>query len=256
MRVPFVLANWKMTMTQNQTREYVTEFSPLVSDLLGRMDIVLCPPFTGIFPLQQAIGKLNIQIGAQNLHPGPEETYTGEVSAPLLADSGAKWVMLGHSERRRTLFETDDTVHLKVLSALSNNLRPVLLIGEPIGMYNGTMEFLNQKMSTLLYDLTPEQAASMVIMYEPEEAVGVADTVSPQRIADACGFIRRGISTAFGSQTSEVIRVVYGGSVNPDNAQTILKLDEVDGLGASRFGRNAKAFAVITRQVASLKGIC
>lgn len=255
MRVPFVLANWKMMMTQQQIRIYVSEFSPLVSDLIQKMDIVLCPPFTGIFPLRQALGRLNIQIGAQNLHPGPEETYTGEVSAPLLADAGAKWVMLGHSERRRMLGETAETVHQKVLSAVGNGLNPVLLIGEPIGMNTGFIEFLDEKLTLLLEDLTPAQAATMVIMYEPEEAVGVSQTISPQRVETACGFMRGWIRSHFSPQTGDTIRFVYGGSVNPENSQSILGLSEVDGLGAGRFGRGAQSFASIARQIAIIKGI-
>lgn len=255
MRIPFVLANWKMMMTQRQIEDYVSEFTPLVTELLQKMDIVLCPPFTGIFPLRLAVNDLNVQIGAQNLHPGPEETYTGEVSAPLLADAGVKWVMLGHSERRRMLCETDETVHQKVIAAVSNGLKPVLLIGEPVEMTSVSIEFLNQKLSLLLNGLTPTQVASSVIMYEPEEAIGVFTTVSPGRVTTACSYMREWICSKFGKQTADAVRLVYGGSVNPENSQSILGLKEVDGLGAGRHGRDAHSFANIARQMAHIKGI-
>jgi len=250
MRIPLALANWKMAMTLAETRAFVAAFVPQVADVWERVDIVICPPFTAIHTLAQALADTPVQVGAQNLHPGPGEAFTGEVSAALLAEAGARWALLGHWERRRHFGETDALVNRKVHAALAAELRPILLVGEPAGWTGNPCDALAAQLARVLADCTAEQVARMAFVYEPEAAIGVAEPIPAERAGAGCGFIRAWLAERFGPETARAVRILYGGSVTPEHAAALLAQPDVDGLGAGRKGRDADAFARIVRQIA------
>ncbi len=250
MRTPLALANWKMAMTLAETRAFVEAFVPQVTDLWERVDIVICPPFTAIHSLAQVLADTPVQVGARNLHPGPGEAFTSEVSAALLADAGARWVLLGHWERRRHFGETDELVSRKVHAALAAGLRPILLIGEPAGWRGDVREALTTQLARMLAGCTADQVAAMALVYEPEAAIGVAKPVPSEQVGAGCGFIRAWLAERFSQKAAQAVRILYGGSVTPEHAVSLLAQPDVDGLGAGRKGRDPAAFARLVRLVA------
>ncbi len=249
-KLPLALANWKMAMTLAETRAFVEVFVPRVADVWERVDIVICPPFTAIHTLAQALEGTPVQVGAQNLHPGPGEAFTGEVSAALLMDAGARWVLLGHWERRRHFGETDELVNRKVHAALAAGLRPILLIGEPARWSGDVHDSLAGQLGRVLADCTADQVATMAFVYEPEAAIGVTEPIPAEQAGVGCGFIRAWLAGRFGDQVARTVRIIYGGSVTPDYAIVLLAQPDVDGLGAGRKGRHPEAFARIVRLIA------
>ncbi|HHS97824.1 MAG TPA: triosephosphate isomerase [Chloroflexi bacterium] len=247
MRKPLALSNWKMAMTLAQTRAFIREFLPRVADLVERVEIVVCPPYTAIHTLAEALRGTGISVGGQDLWPGPGEAHTGAISGPLLVDAGATWVMVGHWEVRRRLGEDDPAVNRKVRAALDAGLRPILLVGEPYGE-----PFDPDRLATLLAGCSGEEITRMAFVYEPEGAIGRAEPVSPAHVAAGCRAIRRWIIQRHGEATAEAVRIIYGGSVTPEHAGALLADPDVDGLGASRRGRDPVAFAQIVRQIAEL----
>ena len=249
MHLPLALANWKMAMTLAETRAFVAAFVPQVADVWERVDIVICPPFTALHTLAQALEGTPVQVGAQNLHPGPGEAFTGEVSAALLADAGAQWVLLGHWERRRHFGETDALVNRKVHAALAVGLRPILLVGEPAGWHGDARTALAQQLEHVLMGCTAEQVATTAFVYEPEAAIGGAEPISPEQVGIGCDFIRTWLGERFGLEVAQKVRIIYGGSVTPEHVAALLTQPGVDGLGAGRKGRDPEAFARIVRRI-------
>ncbi len=252
MRKPFALANWKMAMTIAETRDFIRRFLPLVEGLAERVDIVICPPFTALYVASLELEGSGVQLGAQNLHPGPGLAWTGEISAQLLADVGCRWVMLGHWERRRHFGEDDELVSRKVRAALEAGLRPILLVGEPADYRGGSELFLERQLEILTRGLSAGEIEKMVFVYEPEGAIGVEEPASPEHINRGCAFVREKLRRTFGD-AAERVRIIYGGSVSPEFAPAILSLPEVDGLGATRKGRDPETFASIVRMIAELR---
>ncbi len=254
MRRPFALANWKMSMTVEETRAFIRQFLPLVEGFVDRVDIVICPPYTALYMARLELEGSGVQLGAQNLHPGPGLAWTGEISAQLLADVGCTWVMLGHWERRRHFGEDDEFVNRKVQAALEAGLRPILLVGEPAD-YSGEPEsFLSKQLEVLTRGCSARDIERMVFVYEPEGAIGVERPASLERIKKGCAFLRERLREAFGEAAWKV-RIIYGGSVSPEFAPAILSIPDVDGLGATRKGRDPGTFASIVRLIAETKGV-
>ncbi len=252
MRKPFALANWKMSMTISETIAFIRRFLPLVEGLTEKADIVICPPYTALYVARQELKGSGVQLGAQNLHPGPGLAWTGEISAQLLVDVGCKWVMLGHWERRRHFGENDQLVNRKVRAALDSGLRPILLVGEPADYFEEPELFLEKQLDTLTQDCLAEEIERMVFVYEPEGAIGVERPALPERINKGCTFIREKLRKTFG-EAAEHVRIIYGGSVSPEFASAILSLPSVDGLGATRRGRDPETFASIVRMILEKK---
>lgn len=244
-RKPLALANWKMAMTIPQCLAFVRDFLPRVSDVVSDVEIVICPPSTALHATAQALAGSPIALGGQDLWPGPGEAHTGAISGPLLADAGATWVMVGHWEVRRRLREDDAAVNRKIHAALAAGLRPILLLGEEQGT-----PFDTERLQTLLDGCSQEQIAHMAFVYEPEGAIGQHRPVEATHAAAGCRAIRRWLATHYGTDAATRARIIYGGSVAPEYAPTLLANPDVDGLGASRRGRDPAAFAQIVRQIA------
>jgi triosephosphate isomerase len=251
-RKPFALANWKMAMTISESLAFVREFRAAVGDLAQAVDIVLCPPYTALYPVAQALADSLITVGAQDLHAAPGLAHTGEISAPLLADVGCAWVMLNHWEIRRRTGEADGDINRKMHAAFRAGLRPILLVGEARAE-RGRAEAA--RLPNLFADCEPEQVAQMAVVYEPEWTIGVKEPASPDYVAAGCSLIRRWIGRAYGTDIANAVRIIYGGSVAPEYAAGLLASPEVDGTGASRKGRDPIALAEIVRLIATAKGL-
>jgi triosephosphate isomerase len=257
-RKPLALSNWKIAMTVAESLAFVRDFEVIAGDLLDQVDVVVCPPFTALWPVAQALrgspsagsGRSRVQLGGQNIAPSADLAHTGEISAALLADVGCRWVMLGHWEVRRHLCDDDAAINRKLHLALEAGLSPILLIGEARDDQTPVTDALGRQLERVLANCGREQAEMMAFVYEPEGAIGLAAPASPDRVAAGCGFIRCWLRERWGSAVAESVRIIYGGSVAPEYAADLLACPDVDGLGATRRGRNAAAFAEIVRLIA------
>jgi len=254
-RKPFALANWKMAMTISESVVFARQFSAAIGSLAQWVDIVICPPYTALHALSQALADTPIDLGAQNLHAGPGNAHTGEISAMLLADAGCKWVMLGHWEIRRRTGENDADFNKKMLAGFQAGLRPILLMGEEIHERGEAEVALASRLPIVFADCKPAQVAQGVIVYEPEWTIGANKPAAPDYIASGCAFIRNWIAQAFGKDVAQTMRIIYGGSVAPEHVENLLASLVLDGLGAGRKGRDSVAFAQIVRLIAAAKGV-
>lgn len=254
-RKPFAIANWKMAMTISESLSFVREFRAAVGELAQKVDIVLCPPYTSLYVVAQALTDNPIKLGAQNLCAAPGKAHTGEISAPLLADAGCRWVLLGHWEIRRRTGETDGDVNRKMHAAFQAGLRPILLVGEAATERGRAEETLAARLPHLFTGCEAGQAAQMAVLYEPEWTIGVQEPAAPDYVAAGCHFIRGWIDQTYGAGDASAVRIIYGGSVAPEYAEGLLNSPDIDGLGAGRKGRDPIALAEIVRLIARAKGL-
>jgi triosephosphate isomerase len=252
-RKPLALSNWKMAMTAAEGLGYVREFETLAGDLLEAVDVVICPPFTTLWPLAQVLQGSPLELGGQNMAASDDLARTGEISAALLADVGCRWVMLGHWEVRRYQGDDDARVNRKVHLALDAGLAPILLIGEARDNEAPLEVALGQQLGRVLTGCRAEQVARMAFVYEPEGAIGVARPASPDEVAAGCALMRGWLRQRWGGTVAAAVRIIYGGSVAPEHAAKLLAAPDVDGLGASRRGRDPKSFAAIVRTIGEVK---
>jgi triosephosphate isomerase len=230
MRTPFVAGNWKMHKTVAEVVAYVKEFRALVKDITG-VDIVLAAPFTAIHAAADAARNSNIAIAAQDVHWEPQGAFTGEVSAPMLHEAGATYVIVGHSERRTLFGETDEAVNRKVAAAFAASLLPIMCIGETLEERDrhATFAVLNRQLEKGLVGVDPARVRQMVIAYEPVWAIGTGRNATPAQAAEAHTHIRGRLEQAFGDEVASAVRILYGGSVKPDNVKALVTQPNVDG---------------------------
>jgi triosephosphate isomerase len=230
MRKPFVVANWKMYKTVHEAIVFVKEFRSLVKDVSG-IEIAVAPPFTAIHAAAEAARNSNLEIAAQDLHWEKEGAFTGEVSAGMLLEAGAEYVIIGHSERRRLFGETDATVNRKIQAALAVELTPIVCIGETLEERErgGTLDVLDRQIRDGLGATAGEQVRSMAIAYEPVWAIGTGRNATPDQAQEAHAHIRSRLRQWFGAHAADDCRVIYGGSVKPDNIRDLAARPDVDG---------------------------
>ncbi len=252
MRRPLALANWKMAMTVAESLAFVRDVQATAGDALDQVDVVICPPYTALWPLSQALQGSRLQLGAQNMAPTNDPARTGEIAAPLLVDAGCRRVMLGHWEVRRHQGDDDATVNRKVRLACKNSLAPILFIGEERAPAASDPGALTQRLERLLAGCTPDDIAQMAFVYEPEAAIGVATPVTASRLAASVAAIRAWLRAGWDA-AAEATQIIYGGSVAPEHAADLLAASDLDGLGATRRGRDPVAFAEIIRRIAEAK---
>jgi triosephosphate isomerase len=252
-RKPLAISNWKMNMTVAQSISFVHDFISLASTELEQVDVVLCPPFTALHPVSQTIFGMPLQLGAQDMAATTDIARTGQVSASLLIDAGCRWVMLGHWEVRRHLGDDDKSVNHKIQLAFKHGLRPIALIGPSRESDQSLQASLGGQLARLLNGCQQEHVARMAFVYEPEGQIGGSAPDDPQSVADGCGYIRGWLAKNWGEPTAEQVRIIYGGSVAPQFAASLLDSPHVDGLGASRQGRDPSAFAQIVHSIACAK---
>jgi triosephosphate isomerase len=246
MRTPFVAGNWKMHKTVAETVKYVKEFRGLVKDVAG-VEIVLAPPFTALHAAAEAARNSNLGIAAQNLHWEREGAFTGEISATMIAEAGAEYVIIGHSERRTLFGETDASVNRKIAASCAAGLTPIVCIGETLDQRerNETFTVLDRQIRDGLDGVTSEQLVQLVIAYEPVWAIGTGRNATPAQAAEAHSHIRKRLQQWFGASSSELCRIVYGGSVKPDNIADLASQADVDGALVGGASLDVKAFFTI-----------
>ena len=222
--------NWKMYKTAAQTTEFFSQFAPAVASAT-HAEVVICAPFVNLPAAVEAAKSANIGIGAQDVFWLKEGAYTGEVSAPMLAAIGCKWVIIGHSERRQYFGETEETVLKKTVAALEEGLTPIVCVGERLEEReaNATEEVLARQFQGGIQGLDAQQFARIVIAYEPVWAIGTGKTATPEMAEAAHAFLRSQIAGHFGQAAADACRILYGGSVKPDNVRGLMAQPDIDG---------------------------
>ena len=228
-RRKIIAGNWKMNMTPTETVELIHTLKPLVDN--PEVDVVLCVPAIDIIPAVEAAQESNIQIGAENMHFEDKGAYTGEISPKMLVDAGAKYVILGHSERREYFAETSEAVNKKMHKAFEYGLTPIMCCGETLEQREQgiTMDFIRQQVKVGFLGIDAEQAKEAVIAYEPIWAIGTGKTASTEQAQEVCSAIRQCIREIYGTDTAETIRIQYGGSVNAATAPELFAQMDIDG---------------------------
>ena len=243
MRTPFVAGNWKMFKTVAETVRYVKEFRGLVKDVQD-VEIVIAPPFTALHAAAEAARNSNVGVAAQNLHWEREGAFTGEISAAMIAESGAEYVIVGHSERRTLFGETDASVNRKIAAAFAGGLMPIVCIGETLDQRERqeTFTVLDRQIRDGLDGVTSDRLLRLVIAYEPVWAIGTGRNATPAQAAEAHGHIRKRLQQWFGAEPSELCRIVYGGSVKPENIRDLASQPNVDGALVGGASLDVRAF--------------
>ena len=246
MRKPLIAGNFKMFKTVAETVSYVNDLRALVKDVRS-VDIAIAPPFTSVAAAVEAAKGSAIEVGAQNLHWERDGAFTGEISAAMIRETGARYAIVGHSERRTLFGDTNETVNKKTHAALTAGLVPIVCIGETLDQRdrNETLAVLDRQIKESLDRVTGEQLSGMVLAYEPVWAIGTGRNATPAQAGEAHFHIRQRLKQWFGLDASEKCRVLYGGSVKPDNIAKLIAEPDVDGALVGGASLDAKAFASI-----------
>ena len=228
-RRKIIAGNWKMNMTPSEAVALAETLKPLVNN--PDVDVVYCVPAVDIVPVVEAVKGTNVEVGAENMYVEEKGAYTGEIAPGMLVDAGCKYVIIGHSERREYFKEDDAFLNKKVLKAFEHGLTPILCCGESLEQReNGvTIDWIRLQIKQDLKDVTAEQAASMVIAYEPIWAIGTGKTATSDQAQEVCKAIRDLICELYGTDTAEKIRIQYGGSMNAGNCKELLAKPDIDG---------------------------
>jgi triosephosphate isomerase len=247
-RIPFVAANWKMFKTVQDAVFYIKELGLLAKDLDG-VEIVVAPPFTALYAAAEEARNTHVGIAGQDLYWEKEGAFTGEVSAEMIKEAGAGYVIIGHSERRRLFGETDEAVNRKLVAALAAGLTPIVCIGETLEERDGgkTLDVLDRQIKDGLDGMGSEQVGGLVIAYEPVWAIGTGRNATPRQAGDAHTHIRSRLRQWFGGDAAEACHVIYGGSVKPDNIRDLIALPDVDGALVGGASLQARAFFEIVK---------
>jgi triosephosphate isomerase len=247
-RKKVIAANWKMFKTPDQAHDFYRDFLPLVAGH-DRDEIVVCPPFVDIAVSVEAAKGSNVAVGAQNMHWEKEGAYTGEISSGMLLAAGVTHVVIGHSERRQYFGETDDVVNLKLKAALEAGLTPIVCVGEVLEEREAelTEDVLRRQCLRAFHAISGKKAAKLIVAYEPVWAIGTGKTATPQMAADAHTLIRTEAAKAFGEEFGGNLRILYGGSVKPENAKALMSESEIDGALVGGASLDPKSFAAIVK---------
>ena len=246
MRKPVMAGNWKMFKTRAETRAFFAAFKPLVAAVKDR-EIVIAPPFTALADAVEGARGSAISIAAQNMHWAPEGAFTGEVSSPMLVETGCRAVIIAHSERRQFCGETNETANRKVKAALGAGLVPILCVGETLPECEAgeTCAVLERQFRGSLAALTLAEFSRIIVAYEPVWAIGTGRTATPEIAAEAHGFLRQLAAAAFSPETAAGLRILYGGSVKPDNVKGLMAQADIDGALVGGASLDAGQFASI-----------
>jgi len=246
MNKPVMAGNWKMYKTPAETAAFFEKFRPLV-EKADHCEIVICPPFTDLTAAVEAARGSNIQIGAQNIAWAKEGAFTGEVSGAMIQAAGATHAIVGHSERRQYFGETDETVLQRTLAALECGLTPIVCVGERLEDREAdkTKTILVAQFQRGISKLTPEQYAKILIAYEPVWAIGTGKTATPEMAAEAHRMIRGQVWAHYGGDAVKATRILYGGSVKPDNVKALMAQTEINGVLVGGASLDPAGFASI-----------
>ena len=248
MRKPIIAGNWKLNNTVSEAVELTTAIKELVSNT-SDVEIIVAPTFTALAAVYDVIDDSNICLAAQDVYWENNGAFTGEVSATMLKDVGCEYVIIGHSERRQYFAETNESVNLKVKAALSNDLKPIICVGEQLKdrEAGNTEEVIENHVSGGIKSLSAEDMLACVIAYEPVWAIGTGKTATPEQAQEVHAYIRQLISEAYNEDVASQIRIQYGGSVKPENASELMTQTDVDGALVGGASLQADSFAQIVK---------
>lgn len=250
MRTRIIAANWKMNITVSQARDYLNAFIPQIKDVDDR-EIVIAPPFTTIPEVMSIIKKegVNITISAQNMHYLPSGALTGEISPLMLYELGVKRVIIGHSERRHIFGEKDEHISKKIASAFEHGLKPILCIGETLQEYeeDKTFQVIETQLLNALKEVHISHVQNLVIAYEPVWAIGTGKNATPAEAQRAHKFIRECLEKRYNSNIASSVRILYGGSVTPENVLSLMECNDVDGVLVGGASLKPDAFSKIVK---------
>ena len=244
MRRPFFAANWKMHKTISETREFLSGFVPEVKDL-SDVDIVIAPPFTSLAAVAEDVKGTDIMVAAQNMFYEEKGAYTGEISPLMLVDIGCRYVIIGHSERRQHFLETDDIVNKKINAAQKAGLGVIMCVGESLGEREagGTFDVLLREIAKGLDGVSP---LDLVVAYEPIWAIGTGRTATPEQAQEVHAYLRERLRVLYGNKADELC-IIYGGSVTPDNVDSLMACKDVDGALVGGASLKAESFRRIVK---------
>ena len=243
MRKPIIAGNWKMNKTITEALELVRNLSIELKDIKD-VDILVCPAFTALYSVSQAVEGSNIKLGAQNLFWEEKGAFTGEVSAVMVKDAHCEYVIIGHSERRSIFKETNDYVNKKIKAALKAGLLPIVCVGERLEERkdNKTFDVIADHVHGALQGLSADDLKNIIIAYEPVWAIGTGQVATPEQAQEVHAFIRKIIADNFGKEIAEGLRIQYGGSVKPDNVKSLIEKPDIDGALVGGASLKAESF--------------
>jgi triosephosphate isomerase len=246
MRRPVIAGNWKMFKTRAETRAFFAALKPLIAGAT-HCDIVVAPPFTALGAAVEAASGSNVAVSAQNMHWEKQGAFTGEVSAQMILETGARYAIIGHSERRQFFGETDETVAKKIGAALEAGLTPIVCVGETLAEReaNQMEAVLARQFQGAFGALTADHFSRILLAYEPVWAIGTGRTATPEMAADAHRFLRGQAASRFSPASAAALRILYGGSVKPDNIRGLMAQVEIDGALVGGASLEANSFAAI-----------
>jgi len=244
MRKPLIAGNWKMHKTVPEAVSLVKELKELLTEIKDR-EVLVCPPFTAIYAVKSEIEGSPIKLGAQNMFYEEKGAFTGEISPLMLKDLGCSYVILGHSERRHIFGETDELINKKVASAVKHGLVPILCVGELLEERESgkTKSVVERQLLGGLKGL--KEGDEFVIAYEPVWAIGTGKTATPEQAQEVHKFIRELLAENFGREKAERVRILYGGSVKPENIKGLMEMPDIDGALVGGASLRADSFAKI-----------
>ncbi len=228
-RKRFIAGNWKMNKTPSEAVALIKQLLPSIDN--SNVDVVFCVPSIDIIPAVEATKDSSVSIGAQNFYFQENGAYTGEISPEMLEDAGVKYTIIGHSERREHFKETDDNVNKKVLKAFEHGIIPIICCGETLCQRKQKVyiDWIRMQIKIALQNVTKEQAKAAIIAYEPIWAIGTGETATADQAEEVCAEIRRIVRDLYDDETADTIRILYGGSMKPENAKELLNEPNIDG---------------------------
>ncbi|MFQ5946419.1 MAG: triose-phosphate isomerase [Anaerolineae bacterium] len=247
-RLPLVAGNWKMHMTIGEAVSLVEVLRANLDDLEGR-EVLVCPPFTALLPVGAVLEGSPIGLGAQNLYPEGQGPHTGEISPAMLVDIGCRYVILGHSERRHGLGEDDDFINRKVRATLEHGVRPLLCVGETLDEREAdqAVRVVSRQLRKGLTGLTTSALEELVVAYEPVWAIGTGRTATTEQAREMHRAVRDVLRSLFADQAADQVRILYGGSVTPENVDALMAQPDVDGCLVGGASLDAGSFSRIAR---------
>lgn len=250
MRKPFVAGNWKMNTDSNSSVELAEAVASGSLDMASRkVTVAVCPPFVYLQAVARALRASSVAVGAQDFYFESKGAFTGEISASMLKDVGCTYVLCGHSERRHVIGEPDKLINKKVSAAIIGGLLPILCVGELLAerQASQTEQVITRQMKEGLAGLSDEKVSAVTIAYEPVWAIGTGQTATPQQAQEVQDFIRKLLAEVYNDQVAEDIRILYGGSANPDNAAELMRQKDLDGLLVGGASLKADDFIAIIK---------
>jgi triosephosphate isomerase len=247
MRKPLIAGNWKMYKTKDDALAFIYAVNVEVPDK-DIVESVVCAPAIFLRDLVKREGE-NLRIGAQNMHYAEEGAFTGEISAQMLKSYGVDYVVIGHSERRAYFNETDETVNLKLIAAVNQDITPIVCVGESLDIREKgtTNEVVENQIKKAYANVTKEEALKTVVAYEPIWAIGTGVTATPEQANETIVHIRKVLTSLYGKQVSDNIRILYGGSVNTKNVESLLSMSDIDGALVGGASLDPNSFLTLVR---------